>query len=93
MRLISQKIDVELGDLAPMSRGEPATPAAFTWSRRRYIIAKLLETDKQYGNDHTHGSSEKYLQRHWYRVQTDSGEIMKLYFDRYKKEWILHSVE
>lgn len=93
MRLVSQQIAVEIGDTTPMGRGEPATPSAFTWNKTRYQIKSIEATGKKVGNDHTHGSAEQYVQRHEYRAETTEGLIVKLYFDRYKKVWVLHSIE
>jgi len=93
MQLISQQIQVEIGDTAPMTRGEPATPKAIIWNRQRYEIKSIESTGKKVGNDHTHGSGEQYVQRHQYRAVLTNGAIANLYFDRYRKNWWLHSLE
>ncbi|MBT7300722.1 MAG: cytoplasmic protein, partial [Victivallales bacterium] len=45
-----------------------------------------------------HGSSEQYVRRHWFRVETTDGSEMRIYFDRQprpganKKRWWLATV-
>ena len=46
-----------------------------------------------------HGSGERYVSKHWFEVQTETGETMRLYFERRARSralsarWWLFSVE
>lgn len=93
-RLISQPILPLAGtaDISAMTRGEPGLPAGFVWNKQEFRIREKLEAHKSYGNDHTHGSDEKYLQKHWYELAMDDDTVWKVYFDRYAKRWWLHSI-
>jgi len=86
-------------ETAAMARGEPAVPGQFTWRGRRYSTAEVLEAWKETGPCRT-GGAEQYLRKHWYRVRTDDGLVMTLYFERQprsrsrsKARWWLYAVE
>jgi hypothetical protein len=63
----------------PMTRGEPALPTRFTWRGRELVLTEVLETEKGYGPC---PSGERYLRRHRYRVRTEDGAVLTLYFER-----------
>ncbi len=67
--------------VTPMARGEPGLPARFRWRDREYRIESILDQWKDSGPC-THGSQERYLRKHWYKVKTETGEVMTLYFER-----------
>lgn len=71
--------DAGTADIAAMGRGEPGLPAGFTWRQKHYSIERLLETWKTNNDGQGGGDANKYLRRHWFRVQTTSGETMTLY--------------
>jgi hypothetical protein len=82
-------------DAAAMSRGEPGLPGAFTWRDHDYQIARMMSKWKSTGTDR----GETYLRRHWYRIQTTTGEQMTLYCQRQasnakkaKQRWWVYSV-
>lgn len=87
-------------DPAGMSRGEPGLPRRFRWRRREFVVAQELERGRTHG-DCRHGSGERYVRRHTYRVRTEDGAILHLYFQRTvgrgrqspKSRWWLHSIE
>jgi hypothetical protein len=83
-------------DASAMSRGEPGLPREFTWRGKTYHVLTLLRTWKT----STPERGELYLRRHWYEVQTTSGERMTLYCERQtknakkpKQRWYLYSID
>jgi hypothetical protein len=87
-------------DAAGMSRGEPGLPGKFHWRGKEIIVAQQLERWKDHG-DCRHGSGERYVRRHGYRVRIGDGSILRLYFQRSvgrgklspRARWWLHSIE
>ena len=81
-----------------MSRGEPGLPAAFRWRGRGLTVAEVLESSREYG-DCKHGSGERYLRKHCYRIRTTDGLVLRIYFQRSfgrsrpTARWWLHSIE
>ena len=88
---------VETLDAARMSTGEPGLPRQFRWGSQIIGIARVLKTWRETGPCH-HGSGERYVRKHWFEVLTDSGEIMKIYFERQprsrnnKSRWWLFTI-
>ncbi len=82
-QFISTAIEPVVGtfDAARMSTGEPGLPRQFRWGSQTIQIARVLRTWRETGPCH-HGSGEAYVRKHWFEALTDSGEIMKIYFDR-----------
>ncbi len=89
---------VETLDAARMSTGEPGLPRQFRWKSQTIQIAQVLKTWRETGPCH-HGSGETYVRKHWFEVLTDSGETMKIYFERQprsrrnKRRWWLFTIE
>jgi hypothetical protein len=87
-------------DAAGMSRGEPGLPGKFRWRGKEFTVALELERWREHG-DCRNGSDERYVRKHGYRVRTEDGSIMRLYFQRTvgrgrlspKTRWWLHSIE
>ena len=86
-------------DAAGMSRGEPGLPRQFRWRRKVFTVAQELERWRDHG-DCRNGSGERYVRRHIYRVRTEDGAILRVYFQRTvgrgaigKARWWLHSIE
>jgi phosphoribosylglycinamide formyltransferase-1 len=71
----------EAGEGAPVVVGEPVFPKAFVLGPERFEGLTILEKGKAYGPC-THGSGERYLRRHTWRVRTGEGEVLELYFER-----------
>ena len=82
-RLVSEAIQPVKGtfDAAAMARGEPGVPGRFVWRDREHRVTRILETwkDIKPGQD---CPDCMYLKKHWYRIITDDGTQMRLYFDR-----------
>ena len=85
-------------DPLAMARGEPGLPAKFRWRWRDLVVAEVLETSRAYG-DCKHGSGERYLRRHCFRIRTADGLVLRIYFQRTfgrarsAARWWLHSIE
>ena len=82
-------------DAGAMARGEPGLPGEFSWRQKQYNIARVLSKWKSTGTDR----GETYLRRHWFRIQTTTGENMTLYCQRQaknpkkpKSRWWVYSV-
>ena len=67
-----------------MSAGEPGLPQQFRWGGRTIEITQVLRTWRETGPCH-HGSGEAYVRKHWFEVLTDSGQTMKIYFERQRR--------
>jgi hypothetical protein len=87
-------------DAAGMARGEPGLPGRFRWRGREFTVTQELERWRDHG-DCRNGSGERYVRRHGFRIRTEDGSIMKLYFQRTvgrgkisnQARWWLHSIE
>lgn len=99
--LISEALRPDGGtfDTAAMSRGEPGLPGKFRWRDRDLTVAEVLESGREFG-DCSHGSGERYVRKHVYRVRMTTGEVMKISFQRTfgrakrtAARWWLHSME
>lgn len=96
--LISESIAPVKGafTVLPMAIGEPGVPQKFSWRKKQFIVVEILEKWKELG-DCKHGSGERYLRKHWYRLRTDSNLEMKIYFERQSRSparsrWRLYSI-
>lgn len=81
---------------AAMARGEPGFPGAFRWRGRSYTALAILEQWKQSGPCR-HGSGERYVRQHWFRVKTVDDIEMTIYFERQRRSsggsrWRLHTM-
>lgn len=79
-----------------MAAGKPGLPERFTWKGGTFGVAEVLEEWKEAG-DCRHGSGERYLRKHWFRIKTTSGEEMKIYFERQARSkggsrWRLYTI-
>ena len=85
-------------DPGGMARGEPGLPQRFRWRGAEFTVAEVLEQGKEHG-DCKHGSGERYVRRHTYRVRTTDGSVLRLYFQRSfgrakaSARWWIQSVE
>jgi len=100
-RFVSEPIKPVEGTFDPtaMTRGEPGLPRRFVWRDEEYTVAEVLEVWKEEGPCKS-GSSEMYLRKHWFRVATEQGAEMTLYFQRQprskrqsKARWWLYTVK
>lgn len=97
-RFVGGAIAPERGSyaVAAGAPGEPGLPMAFAWDGVDYEVLEVLEKWKDTGSCR-HGSGERYVRKHWYRVRVTGGLEMKLYFERTarsgsKVRWHLYSV-
>ncbi len=99
-KLISEEIAPIAGafDTAAMGRGEPGLPERFAWRGEEHAVAELIESWKQLGPCSS-GGGDRYLRRHWFRVRSEGGLEMKLYFERTgrpgrgrRQRWYLYSI-
>ena len=84
-------------DTRGMARGEPGVPARFRWRGEEVEVAAVVSTWKT-TSPCTHGSRERYVDKHWFRVRTATGDEMTLSFHRRARgrsqmlaAWWLHS--
>ncbi len=85
-------------DAAHMSAGEPGLPRQFRRGPETIHVAQVLKTWRETGPCH-HGSGETYVRKHWFEVLTDSGDKLKIYFERQprargkKNRWWLFTID
>ena len=98
--LISERLEPVMAavDARRIVIGAPLLPTKFVWRGAEYTVAEVLEEWKETGPCH-HGSGERYVRKHWFRLRMASGEEMKLYFERHarsakqmKQRWWLYTV-
>ena len=78
--------------------GAPVVPSSFEWRGETHVAVAMLEQWKE-SSPCSHGSDEIYLRKHWYRVKTDAGIEMTVYFQRQpasraraRDRWYLYSI-
>ncbi|TVQ27688.1 MAG: hypothetical protein EA383_02080 [Spirochaetaceae bacterium] len=70
-----------------MSTGVPGVPRRFTVRGTRYEVVRVLGTRKDTGPC-TSGSDERYVRRHFFDIETTTGERMTLRVSRgTKQDW------
>jgi hypothetical protein len=79
-----------------MAMGKPGLPRSFAWQGGSFPVLEVLEEWKEAGDCH-HGSGERYVRKHWFRVRTAENREMKIYFERQRRSsggsrWRLYSV-
>jgi hypothetical protein len=79
-----------------MATGKPGLPRKFSWKDKSFSVLEVLEEWKESG-DCRHGSGERYVRKHWFRVKTSEGHEMKIYFERQGRSsggarWRLYSI-
>ena len=86
-------------DPAGMTRAEPGLPGRFIWRGTEYVVVDVIEVWKESGPCKS-GGPEQYLRKHWYKIKTDIGLEMTLYFERQarsksqsKARWWLYTIE
>lgn len=83
-------------DSAGMATGAPGLPRRFTWKSQSFSVLELLEAWKESGACR-HGSGERYVRKHWFRVRTTGDLEMKIYCERQARSsggsrWRLYSL-
>lgn len=90
--------NVATAETRVMAAGGPGFPGEFKWRGQALRIARILRAWRGTGPC-KHGSSERYVRRHWYEVETTEGRKARIYFDRQPREsdryrrWWLFSIE
>jgi len=74
------KPDATTFDPDRMSAGEPGLPRRFFWRGEPLEVQSVQRSWKETGPC-SHGSDERYVNKHWYELSTDHG-TMKVYFER-----------
>ena len=82
--------------VSPMAMGKPGLPRTFSWRGRKFAVLELVEEWKETGDCH-HGSGERYVRKHWFRVRTTENLEMKIYFERQRRtsggsRWRLYTI-
>jgi hypothetical protein len=82
--------------VSSMAMGKPGLPGTFSWRGGRFSIIEVLEEWKESG-DCRHGSGERYVRKHWFRVRTTEDLEMRIYFERQGRSsggsrWRLYSI-
>jgi len=99
-QLISESITPITGqvDERRITIGAPLLPTRFIWRGVEYSVAEVLESWKE-TSPCRHGSGERYVRKHWFRVRTAGNEEMKIYFERQprsgrqrKQRWWLYTL-
>lgn len=79
--------------------GAPLLPTEFLWRNRTLVVSHVCEQWKDTGPCR-HGSGELYVRKHWFRLQLNTGEEIKVYFQRQprssgreKSRWWLFSMK
>ena len=82
-RLISEPLTpvVGGGNVGPVVPGAPLLPARFLWRGTEVAVAEELAEWRETGPCR-HGSGERYVRKHWFRIRTAAGEEWELYFER-----------
>ena len=97
---ISEPLRAEKGTFDPMamSTGAPGLPGRFFWRKRELVVGEVLESWKDHG-DCKHGSGERYVRRHNFRIRTTDGLTVRVYFQRSfgksrpSARWWLYGIE
>lgn len=91
--------DARTFDAAAMATGVPGLPTGFTWRDRHFQIDAIISSWKE-SESCTHGSGERYLRKHFWKVRVMTGETMTLYALRKvkrgenpKQRWWLYTIE
>ncbi len=99
-KFVSESIKpvVATADAKAMAVGGPGLPSEFVWRGDTLAIAYVLRNWRETGPC-KHGSSESYVRKHWFEVETTSKQRARIYFERQArgrnriKRWWLFSIE
>jgi len=85
-------------DTAAMAAGVPGIPSGFTWRDRHFQIDAVISNWNE-SEGCTHGSGERYLRKHFWKIRAATGETMTLYAvrkvkrgERPKQRWWLYTM-
>lgn len=96
-RLISEPVTPVAGSFnaAAMAAGTPGVPMAFRWRGADYRVARILDSWKNL-RPCRNGSGEQYINKHFFKIETECGRIMTLYRARTgskKDSWTLFTIQ
>ena len=82
--------------VSPMAMGKPGLPRSFSWKGGKFSVLEVLEEWKETGACR-HGSGERYVRKHWFRIKTTEHREMSIYFERQGRSsggsrWRLYSI-
>ena len=89
--------DMATMDANRMASGEPGLPGKFRWRDAIIEVQSVVRSWRETGSC-SHGSDERYVQKHWYELATNHG-TMRVYFERKprggsrKQRWWLYSIK
>ena len=83
--------------VSSMTAGGPGLPRTFSWRDKKFTISEILDQWKEAGDCH-HGSGERYVRKHWFRIRTRDGLEMNIYFERQRRSsggsrWRLYTMQ
>jgi phosphoribosylglycinamide formyltransferase-1 len=95
-RLVSEPVTPVTGSFnaTAMASGSPGVPMVFAWRGKEYRVKSVL-AEKKTLRGCRNGSGEKYIDKHVFTVETETGEVMSLYRARTGSKgdgWILYTV-
>ena len=94
-RFVGEPIEPDTGSVDPgrLAMGEPDAPRRFRWRDRAFAVTTLLRRWRSYKSDR----GEKYVDRHWFEVETEGGTVARLYCERRPRttarRWWLFSLQ
>jgi hypothetical protein len=87
-------------DVARMATGVPGLPSGFLWRGQTYTIVEELAVWKQTSNEGGFAVGDRYLRRHYHRLQMSDGATWTVYFVRAnprsgdaKARWFLYTID
>lgn len=97
---VGERLDPVPGtfDTSQMSAGAPGLPRQFGWRGTLLDVAGVVRVWKETGACRN-GSSERYVRKHWFEVETTSRQRARIYFERQPRgrcrqaRWWLFSIE
>jgi hypothetical protein len=68
-------------NLADARRGEPGPPTRVVWDEVELAVTNVVLRPRTTGRDRG-GSTERYVDRHWYDLELEDGTRLEVYFMR-----------
>ena len=85
-QFISEPIALPDGTAAALATGEPGAPSHFVWRDVTYSVAQVLRTWKGSSPEGHTAGNEVYVRKHWFEIETTTGERMKIYCERQARQ-------
>jgi len=95
-KLISEPVAPVAGSFnaAAMAQGESGVPMIFSWRGNEYRVKTILDSWRNFRHCRN-GSREQYVNKHFFKIRTESDEVMTLYRARTgskKDVWTLYTI-